>query len=225
MDGEGPSLYSTVGTISTKANSDLPQNFSKTSMSTDWQTSTTLLRQLRRQPTDEAAWAAFVARYGRLIARWCRQWGLQESDAEDVTQNVLLELAKQIRTFEYDRNGSFRGWLRTVAQRSWSRFVQARQRAGVPTTEPLFETLAEEQLLEQLEKESDQELLELAMRRVRSRVQPHTWEAFRLLALEQQSGAAVAEALQMTLGAVFVARSKVQKMLRLEIERLNADEG
>lgn len=193
-------------------------------MTADCPTSTTLLRRLRRAPTDEAAWSAFVERYGRLVYHWCRQWGLQEADAEDVTQTVLLELSRQMRTFEYDRQGSFRGWLRTVAQRSWGRFLEARRRGGVTGVEPVLDVAAGEDLLQQLEKESEQELLELAMRRVRARVQPHTWEAFRLLALEQQSGAAVAQELGMKVGAVFVARSKVQKMLRVEIERLTAEE-
>ncbi len=63
----------------------------------DSQTSATLLAMLRQVPADQAAWARFADRYGRKIYGWCRRWNLQESDAEDVTQNVLLKLAEKMR--------------------------------------------------------------------------------------------------------------------------------
>jgi DNA-directed RNA polymerase specialized sigma24 family protein len=50
-----------------------------------------------RSPLDQAAWNEFVERYGRRIYGWCRQWGLQEADAEDVTQDVLLRLARKMQ--------------------------------------------------------------------------------------------------------------------------------
>ena len=49
----------------------------------------TLLGRLRRDPTNQAAWAEFVDHYGARIYGWCRKWNLQEADAQDVTQNVL----------------------------------------------------------------------------------------------------------------------------------------
>src|SRR5215203_3584410 len=80
-------------------------------------TSVTLLCRLRRFPTDHEAWALFVERYGRKILAWCRQWNLQDADAEDVTQTVLLKLADKMKTFDYDAAGSFRAWLKTVVRR------------------------------------------------------------------------------------------------------------
>lgn len=194
----------------------------------DPQTSTTLLRRLRQNPTDEAAWNDFVDRYGRMIYRWCRHWGLQEADAEDVTQNVLLELARQMRSFVYDPRGSFRGWLKTIAYRSWGRFLENLRRPGRGQGEDLGRGILESQavgedFLQELEKESDRELLELAIKLVRLRIQPHTWEAFRLMALEELPAAEVAARLKMKVGTVFVARSKVQKMLQEEIRRLNGE--
>lgn len=71
-------------------------------------TSVTLLGRLRQDPTDQATWAAFVARYGPKIYAWCRrQWNLQEVDAEDVTRNVLLILARKMGTFAMIRRGGF----------------------------------------------------------------------------------------------------------------------
>ena len=83
-------------------------------------TSATLLARLRQVPPDQAAWAQFTERYGRKVYGWCRQWNLQEADAEDVTQNVLLKLAEKMQTFVYDPARSFRAWLKTVARHAWS---------------------------------------------------------------------------------------------------------
>ena len=75
-------------------------------------------------------------------------------------------------------------------------------------------------LCRQLEEAFDHELLEQAMARVKLRVMPHTWEAFRLTALEGRSGAETAGQLGMKVATVYVARSEVQKMLAAEIRGL-----
>jgi RNA polymerase sigma-70 factor (ECF subfamily) len=80
---------------------------------------------------------------------------------------------------------------------------------------------AHEELLVRIEAEYDLELLETASRRVRKRVETHTWQAFRLLAVEGLSGREAAEQLGMKLGSVFAARSKVQRMVREEVESLD----
>ena len=67
----------------------------------DEATSPTLLARLR-SPSDQAAWDQFVERYSPRIYGWCRRWNLQEADAQDVTQDVLLRLADKMRTFAYD---------------------------------------------------------------------------------------------------------------------------
>src|SRR5947209_1499948 len=105
-------------------------------------TSLTLLGRLRLNPGDQEAWGAFVDRYGRKVYAWCRRWGLQEADSQDVTQNVLLELSRQMREFEYKASGSFRGWLKTIAYRAWCDFLTARQRAAAGTADSVLETLA-----------------------------------------------------------------------------------
>src|SRR6188768_4069969 len=93
-------------------------------------THVSLLARLRLDPRDQAAWDAFVERYGGRIFRWCRGRGLQEPDAEDVTQNVLVDLSRQMRTFEYrpvpGRQGSFRAWLHQVTYRAWCDFLTSR---------------------------------------------------------------------------------------------------
>jgi RNA polymerase sigma-70 factor (ECF subfamily) len=83
---------------------------------------------------------------------------------------------------------------------------------------------ARDDLAARLEEAFDLERLEAVQACVRRRVEPHTWEAFRLTALEGLSGADAAAALGMQVGTVFKAKSKVQRMLRDEIERLERDE-
>jgi RNA polymerase sigma-70 factor (ECF subfamily) len=190
-------------------------------------TRVTLLARLRQDPTDQAAWDVFVAQYGRHIYRWCRQRKLQDADALDVTQDILVKLAKKLRAFEYDPSRSFRGWLKTLAHHAWRDFVDSPRRAQAAAGDrrvwELLHTLeAREDLIQRLQKAFDHELLEAAKVRVRLRVAPHTWEAFRLVALEGLPVAEVAAAVGMQVAMVYVAKSKVQKMLQEEIQKLEA---
>lgn len=181
-------------------------------------TRTTLLGQLQHNPTDPAAWGEFVDHYGRKILGWCRKWDLQEADAQDIAQEVLLKLAVQMRHFRYDPSQSFRAWLKTLAQHAWSELVQGSGDSQVAWRLQTAE--ARDDLIQHLEAEFDRELLEAAVVRVRLRIEPRTWDAFRLLAFEGLSGAEAAERFGMKVATVFVARSKVQKMLQQEVQRL-----
>ena len=93
-------------------------------------TKASLLIRLRNTPSDQAAWGEFVDRYGPQIYAWCRHWRLQEADAQDVAQTVLLRLARTMPEFVYDSARSFRGWLRTLTQNAWSDLVRDQQRGG-----------------------------------------------------------------------------------------------
>ena len=185
----------------------------------------TLLTLLRQDPSDQAAWEEFVERYGRHIYRWCRQWKLQDADAEDVTQDILVMLSRKLRDFAYDPSRSFRGWLKTLAHHAWRDFVdnprRARAAAGDAQVWELLRTLeAREDLAQKLAEAFDHDLLEAAKVRARLRVAPHTWEAFRLVALEGLPAAEVAAKVRMQVAMVYVAKSKVQKMLQEEIRKL-----
>jgi RNA polymerase sigma-70 factor (ECF subfamily) len=187
-------------------------------------THVTFLARLRQDPTDQAAWDAFVERYGRHIYRWCRQWKLQDADAEDVTQEVLAKLARKLRDLHYDPSRSFRGWLKTVAHHAWKNFVDSRRARAAPGDIQVREWMqtieAREDLVQKLEEAFDYELLEEAKVRVRLRIAPHTWEAFRLVALEGLPATEVATTVHMQVAMVYVTKSKVQKMLREEIRKL-----
>jgi RNA polymerase sigma-70 factor (ECF subfamily) len=190
-------------------------------------TRVTLLARLRQDPTDQKAWDVFVERYGRHIYRWCRRLKLQDADAEDVTQDILVKLARKMRDFAYDPARSFRGWLKTLAHHAWRDFVDSPRRVKAATGDArvweLLQTVeAREDLIQKLQEAFDHDLLEAAKMRVRLRVAPHTWEAFRLVALEGLAVADVAATVQMQVAMVYVAKSKVQRMLQEEIQKLEA---
>jgi RNA polymerase sigma-70 factor (ECF subfamily) len=185
-----------------------------------------LLGRLRRDPDDQAAWAELVDRYGPKVLAWCLRWGLQEADAQDVTQDVLLRLARKMKDFAYDPSRSFRAWLKTLTNHALTDFLDGRGRAergsGDSRVGRFLDTVeARADLVQQLEEEFDRELLHEAMTRVRLRVAPQTWEAFRLTALEGLSGAEAAELIPMQVAQVFVAKRRVQKMLQEEVARLD----
>lgn len=195
----------------------------------DPRTSPTLLGRLRQMPANQAAWGEFVERYGPKIYGWCRHWRLQEADAQDVTQDVLAQLAGKMRTFAYDPSRSFRGWLKTLAHHAWQDFVESRKRASAGSgdtqvLEALHAVEARADLLKRLDEEFDRELLDEASARVRLRVEPRTWEAFRLLAVDGCSGAEAAKKLHMKVATVFVAKSKVYRMIQEEMHRLEGSD-
>ncbi len=192
------------------------------------QTSVTLLGRLRSDPKDQAAWNDFVARYSPKILQWCYGWGLQESDAQDVTQNVLLKLNILMATFVYDRSGSFRAWLKTLVHHAWRDLVDERRRSTpVGRDARLIELLesrkAGDDLVEKLEEEFRREVVERAMEQVRPQVAPKTWDAFRLTAIEGLPGADVAARLGMKVDRVYGAKSDVTRRIQKEVRRLEGE--
>jgi RNA polymerase sigma-70 factor (ECF subfamily) len=140
-----------------------------------------------------------------------------------VTQEVLAKLARRLRTFRYDGKQSFRAYLVTLAHYAWCDLLADRQQDVQGTGDShvlhqLNNLEARDDLTRRLAEEFDQELLERAMQEVQGLVEPHTWEAFRLTAQEGLSGAEAAARLNMTVTAVFKARSRVQQLLRERVE-------
>jgi len=193
----------------------------------DSDTSMTLLERLQNNPDDPQAWSLFVERYQPRIRAWCLNWGMQNSDAADVAQEVLVKLFAALRKFQYDPTRSFRAWLKTVTQHAWSDFVSARCKDPGHNAGPVdtFAESAEAQsdLERHLEDAFDAELVELAMHRVKKRVKPGTWAAFQLTVVEGLSGADAAKKLQIPVAHVFVAKNRVQKMLQEEARILKND--
>ena len=188
-------------------------------------TSLTLLHRLRHEPRDEAAWQEFVTRYEPKIFQWCLGWRLQESDARDVTQDVLLKVQGLLAKFAYDPSKSFRAWLKTLTHHAWRDVVNDRKRMALGTGDSrMLELLANieagDDLERHLKQEFHRELMEQAMGLVQTRVAARTWDAFRLTVLEECSGADVAARLDMTIARVYTSKSQVKRLIREEVRKL-----
>lgn len=188
-------------------------------------TSATLLDRLRLDPTNQDAWSEFFRRYHPLIYVWCRRWNLQTADAEEVTQNVLLKLVSKLGNFRYDASRSFRAWLKTLTHHAWIDYLNdvKGQPAGGQSGAAMLQLqsiAARDDLIQRLQVEFDQELADLAMARVRERVEPQTWEAFRLTRIMGLSGSEAAARIPMKESMVFVACSRVLKLIRAEVQTL-----
>jgi RNA polymerase sigma-70 factor (ECF subfamily) len=197
-------------------------------------TRATLLAKLRdpdnRQAWDQA-WQRFFDQYGPLMLAWCRRWGLQDSDAEEITATVLFRLGQRLKSFEYDPTHRFRSWLRTVVQNEARDFFAEMARrpgdygAGGARTAGLDRVpdrgAAADELCREIE--ANRRLLDQAMREVRQRVQPHTWAAFSQTAVDGRAANEVAAELGMTKVAVYQAKSRVLELLRQAVDQLRGD--
>lgn len=187
-----------------------------------------LLKRLGEESDVSGAWGEFVRIYGDQVIRWCRGCGLQDADAADVAQDVLVRFWKQAAKFTHDPSRRFRGYLRqilTSALADWSARRGEKpcaDEAGLAAIESLP---ARDDLIARIEQAYDTELLELAMREVESRVKPHTWQAFQLLAIERLPGEEVARRLGIDASLAYVARRNVQRMIREVVDRLEGGAG
>jgi RNA polymerase sigma factor (sigma-70 family) len=177
---------------------------------------------------DELLDATSATLLGPKIRGWCKRWGLQEADSEDVTQDVLLRMAQRMRTFTYDPARSFRGWLHTVTKNALAEFLSHRKRQCAGSgddrvLEMLQSVPAREDLLDRLKEQFDSELMDEAFARARARVEPQTWNAFRLLTRDGLSGDLVAQQLGVNGASVFKAKSRVLEHLREELKRLEGE--
>lgn len=182
-------------------------------------TSTSLLRRLR-QPTDQAAWERFVEIYTPLLYYWCRRAGLSRDDAADLVQEVFAVLVEKLPEFTYDRQRSFRGWLRTILL---NKFRQRHRRRGtlVSVGMPLDEPEQSPGVLESLwEAEYRQSVIDRLARQIQREFRPATWQAFWETTAHDRRPSEVAAELGISVGAVYVAKSKVLRRLRQVAEGL-----
>jgi RNA polymerase sigma factor (sigma-70 family) len=188
-----------------------------------------LLARLRNRD-DAASWQEFVGIYGPVVYGYGRKHGLQDSDAQDLTQVVLEAVVAAMARRGYDRAlGSFRGWLFTLAHHKLYD-LRARLRRQPPGTgdsdvRNLLEARpasdADQALWEQ---EYEKRLFDWAAGRARADFQEATWRAFWLTAVEGRAGDAVAGALGMTVAAVYMAKSRVMARLRALVAELEGDD-
>lgn len=189
-------------------------------------TRATLLLQLR-DARNAQAWEQFVEIYTPLIHYFCRQRGLQEADAADVAQEVMSSVAQAIRKFQYDpQRGRFRNWLLTIVRSKLSNFARQQRRKPEPASASSLQWMVDQQLnppdATDWEREYFRRMFHWAAERIRTEFNESTWQAFWGTAIEARDGKEVAAALGLSVGAVYVAKSRVVARLKQEIR--NVDE-
>lgn len=188
-------------------------------------TRASLLVRLRDR-LDESAWNEFVRLYAPLVYWFARRRGLQDADAADLTQEVLKSVSGSVGAFD-PTQGSFRAWLFTVAHRRLYDHVQKTQRqpigAGDAGTVQLLNDLPASDDQAFWDREYERQLFTLAAERIRSTFTETTWQAFRQTAVDGKSGTEVAQALGISVAAVYLAKSRVMAKLKEEVARLNSE--
>lgn len=181
-----------------------------------------------RDPRDHGAWQQFADLYSATIYGYLRRRGLQDADAADLMQDVLRSIAVAIGRFDYDtQRGTFRSWIFTVTRNKLFNFTEARRNqprgsgdSGVQ--EQLAEALGVyDETDDAWNREWQLQLAAKAMENVQSEFQPATWKAFQLAAVEGKAAKDVSSATGLSVGAVYVAKSRVIARLKSEIERLS----
>ena len=180
-----------------------------------------------RDTGDAEAWHQFVELYAPVIHGFYRKRGLQDADAADLTQAVLQTVSVEAGRLKYDpARGSFRSWLFTIARNEQYDFIAHRRRipgGGNDPSERVDNVPAREEEAAQWEQEYERRIYAWAAERVCRCVDDMTWEAFRLTAVEGKSGVETADALGMSVGAVYVAKSRVLARLRREVKQIEGD--
>jgi RNA polymerase sigma-70 factor (ECF subfamily) len=170
---------------------------------------------------DHEAWVEFVTLYEPVIYRSLRQHGLQDADARDVMQELLLAVSRSIdRWRPRKKHGSFRCWLRRVIRNLVVNWLKQRGRQTAPASgsdlQSLLDVLPAAGDPDSIEfgRQLQRALYQRAAKQVRSEVHQGTWKAFWETAVVGTPTADAATKLGMTVAAVRVAKCRVLTRLR-----------
>jgi RNA polymerase sigma factor (sigma-70 family) len=192
-----------------------------------WPTTQVTLLERIQNPTDALSWERFVETYAPLIIKYCRRRGLQDSDARDVAQDVLVQVSKGIENFRYDPDrGKFRNWLGTVTHRAMLKLLARSERAN--TEVPGYGSAAS---FDEVHPSFSEDWMELftahiyrtAIDRIRPEFDAETWKAFDATFASGQSADITAEQMDRSIGWVYQAKSRVLRRLKGEILFLAED--
>ena len=172
-----------------------------------------------RDASDARAWDEFAEMYREIIFRMARSRGLQDADADDLVQQVMVSISTAIERFEQDPDrGSFRGWLTTIARRAIiNALTRGRQYRGVGGTdfvELVRQEPAADVVTQTLSLDYRRETFRVVAEKVRKEVDEKTWQAFHQTVVLQQPVDEVARRMGRSVGSIHTARSRVMKRLR-----------
>ena len=193
------------------------------------ETRSTLLAGIK-SPENREAWEEFIAIYRPLIYRMARRRGLQDADAQDVAQDILMRVAAAIERYEPQPGVRFRYWLRRVASNAILTSLQRQPRdlgaGGTDVQEILTQQPDRQPILEaELATEYLREIYLRAAAVVRTEVNPETWRSFDLTTLQGVSCEEAAVAIGKSVGTVYAARSRIIKRLREQLERMQKNDS
>ncbi len=179
---------------------------------------------------DQESWRKFFDTYGELIYSLARKAGLNDPDSQDVVQETLISVAKEMPGFKYHPElGSFKSWLRQVARRRIvdqlrkkmpeDQYLTSELRGGdledIPDqVGPAFETIWEE--------EWQKHILQAALRRVKNKVHPRQFQMFDLYVTQQWPMKSVMDTLGVSAAQVYMAKMRVSRLLKSEIRLLQS---
>jgi len=191
----------------------------------------TLLERIKAWD-DHDGWREFFDTYWGLIYGVARQTGLNDAEAQDIVQETIVAVAKNISDFHYDPSrGSFKSWL--LQQTRWrvQGYFRKRQyqRDGqkFPREQPLDTATIEQQpapndfnLDETWDAEWERNLLEVALQNVKTRATPRQFQLFALHVLNELPARLVAERVGAKLAEVYFAKYRISNLVKKEIKRL-----
>ena len=186
------------------------------------ETSLSLLDQLQTS-TDNAAWDRLNCMFEPLVRKWLIKYDVQPADADDLAQDVLLAVSKDISTFEHNgHTGAFRAWLRGILVNRLRNFWRSRDRNPTADGGADLDSRLQElhdpasQITLAWNKEHDEHVLGTLMTMVEPHFEGTTWAAFQKVTVEGVKPTVAADELGISLNAVFVAKSRVLSRLRQE---------
>lgn len=180
---------------------------------------------------DKEGWREFFDTYWRLIYTVARRAGLSDAEAQDVVQETLVVVAKQMPGFRYDpARGSFKGWLHTVIRgrlsRHWRKALAHPRVTGQGADQPGddgMDAAAASDFEASWQAEWEQNLLNAALRRVQAKVSARQFLIFTLAVFKEVPVATIRERYEASLAQVYLAKHRVGRLLKAEIAKLRAE--
>ncbi|MEM7456961.1 MAG: sigma-70 family RNA polymerase sigma factor [Planctomycetota bacterium] len=192
-------------------------------------TRASLLLQLSEN--DQEAWQQFVETYRPIIYRMARKRGLQDADAQDLAQQVLVSISQSIARWEKrDESVRFRHWLRRVARNAILNVLTRKPKdlaAGGTSVQQVLkgQPESEDQLSREIELERKREVFFHASGLLKQEVSNDAWQVFQLSIVDGQPAQDVAAIVGKTVGATYAIRGRLTRRLRALVEELeNVDE-
>ncbi len=192
-------------------------------------TSLSLLDRARIDSESEA-WRELSEIYTPLLHSWLRRYSLQASDREDLVQEVMLAVTRELPRFEHSGHvGAFRRWLKTILvhrlQNAWgSRPRRPKVKGGSSLLDELKQLADDASDVSHLwNVEHDRHVLARLLQKIQPRFEERTWTAFRQVMFDGRKTTDVAFELGLSVKAVHLAKSRVLRALRTEAAGLVPD--